>query len=155
MISSSTSSLLGSLSGRAATQPRPHGVVGAWVGAMFLGMIGLAFWIVYLTNHDHWWAIIPGGVMLTLAAVSAVAPFAGGFATGGLFFLGMGLTFALVGVIPTPQGRMTWAFIPAAVMGIMGLLVIAAVILARFRTMPGSLINRSMSSSVKAATRSG
>lgn len=101
-------------------------MVGAWIGTVFLGMIGLAFWIVYLTNHDHWWAIIPGGVMLTLAAVSAISPFAGGLATGGLFFLGMGLTFALVGVIPTPQGRMSWAFIPAAVMGIMGLLVIAA-----------------------------
>jgi hypothetical protein len=37
-------------------------------GAIFLGAIGLSFWAVYLTGRDRWWAIIPGGVLFTLAS---------------------------------------------------------------------------------------
>jgi hypothetical protein len=99
---------------------------GAWVGAVFLGMIGLAFWVVYFTNRAFWWAIIPGGIMVTLAVVAAVSTFLGGFETGGLFFIGMGLTFALVGIVPTPDGQMKWAFIPAVIMLLMGVLITAA-----------------------------
>lgn len=90
-----------------------------WGGAIFLGGIGLSFWLIYFTNRDNWWAIIPGGVLLTLAAVAALEPVADD--DGGIFFLGLGITFALVGLLPTSQGRMQWAFIPAAVLLIMGI----------------------------------
>jgi len=46
--------------------------------------------------------------------------------TGGIFFIGLGLTFALVGLLPAPRGRMRWAFIPALVLLVMGLLIFAA-----------------------------
>jgi hypothetical protein len=101
-------------------------VGGAWGGALFLGGIGLSFWAVYFVRHEHWWAIIPGGTMFTLALVAAVSPVLEGTATGGLFFLGLALTFGLLSVVRTPQGRMQWALIPAAVLGIMGLVVLAA-----------------------------
>ena len=55
-----------------------------------------------------------------------MSTFLGGFETGGLFFIGMGLTFGLVGIVPTPDGRMSWAFIPAVILLVMGLLVAAA-----------------------------
>ncbi len=90
-----------------------------WGGALFLGGIGLSFWLIYLTNREAWWAIIPGGVLLTLAVVAACEPVADD--NGGIFFFGLGITFALVGLLPTSQGRMKWAFIPAAVLLIMGI----------------------------------
>jgi hypothetical protein len=34
--------------------------------------IGLAFAAVYLSDRRNWWAIIPAGVMLTLAAISVL-----------------------------------------------------------------------------------
>ena len=100
--------------------------VGAWIGAVFLGMIGLSFWIVYFVNRAFWWAIIPGGVLLTLALVAGGSPIFGGFAMGGLFFIGLGLTFGLVGMVPTPDGQMKWAFIPAGILLLMGLLIAAS-----------------------------
>lgn len=95
-------------------------------GALFLSGIGLSFWTIYFVRREYWWAIIPGGTMFTLAVVAAVSTVVDGAATGGLFFLGLALTFGLLSMVQTPQGRMRWALIPAAVLGIMGLVVFAA-----------------------------
>jgi len=95
-------------------------------GAIFLGGIGLAFWVIYLFNREHWWAIIPGGAMFTLAAVAGLESVFEGAELGGVFFVGLGLTFALLSLVPAPQGRMKWALIPAVVMVVMGVLIAAA-----------------------------
>jgi len=95
-------------------------------GAIFLGGIGLAFWVIYFLNREHWWAVIPGGVMFTVALVAGLDAVFEGAETGGVVLLGIGLTFGLLSLLPTPQGRMRWALIPAAVLLVMGLLITAA-----------------------------
>lgn len=98
----------------------------AWGGVFVLGGIGLSFWAVYFANRSMWWAIIPGGVLLTLAVVAGLDSHTQDIETGGIFFVGLGATFALVGLLPTPHGRMRWAFIPATVLILMGLLIFGA-----------------------------
>jgi hypothetical protein len=94
-----------------------------WGGALFLGSIGLSFWLIYVLSRANWWAVIPGGVLLTLAAVAGLED-GMGIDVPGVFFLGLGLTFLLVAVIPTDQGplRMRWALIPGAILLAMGAL---------------------------------
>jgi hypothetical protein len=88
-------------------------------GAVFLGSIGLAFWLVYFTARvERWWALIPAGVLSTLAVVSFLPDMVGGVATGGIFFLGLALTFLLVALL----AHMRWAYYPAAALGGIGLL---------------------------------
>ena len=100
-----------------------------WFGALFLAGIGLAFWAVYLNNRAFWWAVIPGGVLFTLALVTLLSNTIPGIETGGIFFLGLGATFALVAVLPAGEDvqphSLRWAFIPAIVMVIMGLFLTA------------------------------
>lgn len=95
-----------------------------WGGSIVLGGIGLSFLLVYLVDRNNWWAIIPFGVLFTLAVVAGVGALLPGFATGGIFFVGLGLTFALVAVLPTVHGAMWWAWIPAGVLVSMGLLLV-------------------------------
>ncbi|MBC7228017.1 MAG: hypothetical protein H5T61_12440 [Thermoflexales bacterium] len=90
-----------------------NGFVPEWLnGAVFLGSIGLAFWAIYLTNPQHWWGILSGGVLLTLAAVAGLSERLTGIDTGSVFFLGLGLTFLLVALL----ARHSWAYIPALVL---------------------------------------
>lgn len=62
-------------------------------------------------------------MLLTLASVADVSDDVGGFASGGIFFLGLGVTFLLVWRAPTPHGRMTWAIFPALALLVMGVLL--------------------------------
>jgi hypothetical protein len=95
-------------------------VAGFWSGAVFLGLLGLAFLLIYIFHREHWWALIPGGVLLTLAGVTLVSET--DFA-GGLFFLGLALTFGLIYLLPKPSGKSQWALYPAVILLAIGVLV--------------------------------
>jgi hypothetical protein len=98
----------------------------SWVGTIILGGIAISFLLVYLANHSNWWAIIPGGVMATIAVVAALSSATSGLATGGIFFLGLGITFGLVAVLPNSIAPMRWAWIPAGILGIFGAILLVA-----------------------------
>lgn len=89
-------------------------------GVIFLGGIGISFILVYLFNRTRWWAIIPGGILITLAIVAGVERLVSENILGGIFFLGLGITFFILGFLPAPDTRMRWAGIPALVMIILG-----------------------------------
>ncbi len=94
-------------------------------GAIFLGGIGLAFLIVYFTERtERWWALIPAGVLGTLAGVTIAAERFGEFQTTGFFFFGLAITFLLVALL----AGMRWAYWPALALGVMGLLGIASLL---------------------------
>lgn len=90
------------------------------IGAIALGGIGLAFLLIFLFNFKHWWALIPAGVLISLAAMLVLGQ------SGGVFLIGLGLTFAVLGFVPTEHGRMRWAFIPAVVLILVGLFITIA-----------------------------
>ena len=71
--------------------------------------------LIFLSNFANWWALIPAGVLFSLAAMFVL-----GFESGGVFLLGLGLTFGVLGFVPTEHGRMRWAFIPAVVLLLLG-----------------------------------
>lgn len=98
---------------------------GNWTGAVFLGCIGLAFWLVYLRRREQWWAIIPGGVLLTLALVAGLDSLISW--SDAFFFLGLGATFALVALLPNQTHDTRWAFIPAGILILLGFVLFAPI----------------------------
>ncbi|MCS6827203.1 MAG: hypothetical protein NZ553_11365 [Caldilinea sp.] len=94
-------------------------------GAIFLGSIGLGFWAVFITNPRRWWAIIPGGVLVSLAGVAALDAMRIGFLNpASVLFVGLGATFGVLGAMAGHLNRnLRWAYIPAAILLFMGVVV--------------------------------
>ncbi|NPV57551.1 MAG: hypothetical protein HPY76_12885 [Anaerolineae bacterium] len=101
-----------------ALAPRVGNYIG---GALVLGSVSLAFWLVFLLRREFWWALIPAGVLLTLAGITLVpATATHGDLTAGLLFLGLAATFLLLLFVPRAQDRQAWAWIPAVILGMLG-----------------------------------
>lgn len=88
-------------------------------GPAFLGFVAWAFWLVYLTpsrgRERTGWAIIPAGVISTLAAVAAVDALFPRWDGGSVFLLGMTATFTAIYLLPRERGGGRWALWPALV----------------------------------------
>jgi len=99
---------------------------GGATGGFFLASIGSAFLVIYLIRREHWWAIIPAGVLLTLALIATLSSVLPGETGASLLFFGLAATFGALYLIPTPLDHPTWALIPAGIMGVIGLLLFIA-----------------------------
>ena len=92
-----------------------------WSGALFMAVLSLGFWGIWLSKRDAWWAIIPAGAILSVSAmIAAGGLLPGGFAPLSVLFLGLGLTFGLLLLVPTEKGRMRWPAVPALVLLLIG-----------------------------------
>jgi hypothetical protein len=115
----------GALLGAAATPVMaldPSGA-GQWTEVPFLALLSAGFWAVYLQSHRRWWAVIPGGTLLTLAVVTGLAETVGGQAMGAILLFGLSLTFVLVAVLPGGRPRRWWPWIVAGALGVAALIV--------------------------------
>jgi hypothetical protein len=92
----------------------------------FMGGISLGFWAIYLDRREHWWAMIPGGVLAALALMLLAEGLNIPVDGGGLFMLLMGVAFAVVALFSPADVDTRWAFIPAAILGLIGILIILA-----------------------------
>ena len=99
------------------------GIDDAFGGLIILGSLGIGFVLVFLLNRNRWWAIIPGGVLLTLAIISVLENYLPENSVGGFFLIGLGLTFSAVALVPASAGQMRWPWYPAIALIFMGLLV--------------------------------
>jgi hypothetical protein len=91
-----------------------------------LAGFAVSFFAVYVAAPYNWWAIIPGGVLLSLAGINLLEVYVseGLVNVGGGFFLGLGFTFLLVYVLPSPNSKNTWAIFPALALLLLGVLVL-------------------------------
>src|SRR3990172_12726934 len=105
-----------------------------------LGGIGASFVVVYLADRRQWWAIIPAGVMFTVMVVSVFDELLGGEASGGIVLIGIGVTFAVLALLPPTKARMSWAWIPAAVLIVIGTVIAGVAELNLVYVVPVALI---------------
>jgi hypothetical protein len=106
-----------------------RGADATWVAAVLLAGVALAFLVIYFSDRaERWWALIPFGavaVMMTVAMLSA-RPQVQPALLGAVLFGGMGLVFYLIYALAAERQRFGWALVPAATLGVMGLVALAA-----------------------------
>jgi len=88
-------------------------VTGSLGGAWFLALSGFGFLSVWRENAKQWWAVIPGGVLLTLAGTVLTELSVSWLAPEIVFFAGLALTFLALSALP--RNAQQWALIPAAI----------------------------------------
>jgi hypothetical protein len=102
--------------------PNVENLVG---GSIVLAAIGPGFINIFLVEKQNWWAMIPAGVLLTLSAVTALDNVLNDIDMGGVLLIGLGMTFALLPILPIPEKTsMKWAWIPAGILSTIGLLIL-------------------------------
>lgn len=85
-------------------------------GSGILSFVALGFWLVYrYPDRTRGWALVPFGVLATLAVVAAVDAVVPGWDSGVVFLLGMTATFTAVYLLPRERGGARWALWPALV----------------------------------------
>lgn len=97
-----------------------------WGGSLVTGGIATGFLLIYITQREQWWALIPGGTLLTVTFMIGLGGAIGEAAIPAVFFMGLGATFSLLYLLPPPgQERLTWAIYPALSTLALGLLILA------------------------------
>lgn len=90
-----------------------------WGAAMLLAGSGLGFAAIYLSNRTHWWALIPGGVLLSVAIIVASVPIVGPGEGIAVVVLGiMAAILVVLAFVPIQGRRMLWLLVPAGILGV-------------------------------------
>jgi len=111
--------------GHFLTRGRPYSLLGAFAlfglaaatvgggsaGFYFLGLLGVGFLALYYVDRERWWAIIPGGTLVSLAFVAGLDSWRPGYDPTWVLFLGLGLTFGVLTRLPGDPK--SWAIFPA------------------------------------------
>lgn len=85
-----------------------------WVqDGIIFGGIGLGFILIYLSDRINWWALIPGGLVISIGIINILDQLNPTMNTDGVLFFGLGVTFLLLFLIPTQYGRMNWPLVPS------------------------------------------
>ncbi len=87
---------------------------GNLAGVAALAFPALAFAIIYLLRPKrNWWAIIPGGILASVALLVLFEEIFPGWDGAAVMFLGFAATFTFLYLLPAHRGGQRWALYPA------------------------------------------
>lgn len=98
--------------------------LGAWEGTLALFGMALGFWAVALVRSEHWWAVIPAGVLTVLGILFGFWSRLTELGRLTVLVTGMGLVFALLYIIRFGQKDTRWAAVPAGALILLGLVTL-------------------------------
>ncbi len=97
------------------------GGMGALVGAIIFGGIGLTFFVIYQQDRSRWWALIPTYIAFVIAGIIVLGSYVSGPLTGAFVMFAICLPFLYVYLKNRTQW---WALIPAYATAVIGVLIL-------------------------------
>jgi hypothetical protein len=99
---------------------------GNWIGALVMFMISLSFFVVYLINRSHTWALLVAYIMFVLSLAPAMSSFGGDVAAyfGALVLFAIAFPFFIVYF---RSAENWWAIIPAGVLTTLSVITALAI----------------------------
>lgn len=88
-------------------------------GVPFLAALGVAFLMFMFAVGNSWWAVIPAGVFFSLALTNLVENTTK-LDAGGIFLIGLGLTFFVLSIFSIEGQKREWGYIPGLILVILG-----------------------------------
>lgn len=88
---------------------------GRFAGVAAVGFPAMAFLLVYGGERRRWWALIPGGMLASVALLVTAEILFPRWDAAAIMFLGFAGTFTLLYVLPPERGGQRWALFPALV----------------------------------------
>jgi hypothetical protein len=98
--------------------------LGDWQAPMILFGVALGFWAVLLSHDDHWWALIPAGVLTLMGVLMGLQARLSEGTWLAFFFLGLGAVFGLLYLLRLGQQDTGWAGIPTGAFLLMGMVTL-------------------------------
>jgi hypothetical protein len=103
-------------------------------GASLLALgLGLTFLSVFLTRRNHWWALIPTGTFIGLAAwieVASLFPLIGPHPV--LLVFTLGVSFLVIYLYSVQKRRMRWSLVAGMIVVFLSFCYLLALLLARW-----------------------
>lgn len=96
---------------------------GHFGGVAALGFPAMAFGLIYLLNTKHWWALIPTGILSSLALLVTFENLFPRWDATPILFLGFAATFSLIYLLSPKRGGKRWALYPAILFIVLTVLV--------------------------------
>lgn len=98
--------------------------LGGWAPSLILFGMALGFWAILIVRKEHWWALVPAGVLTTVAVLFGLW---GQLAPEGrlaVLLVGIGLMFLLLYVIRYDEHDARWAAVPAGALLLLGIVTL-------------------------------
>ena len=94
--------------------------LGAWAPALVLLGMALGFWAILIVRKEHWWALVPAGVLTTVAVMLGLWSRLDPLGRLAVLLTGIGLMFLLLYVMRYDEHDARWAAVPAGALLLLG-----------------------------------
>jgi hypothetical protein len=98
--------------------------LGGWAPSLILFGMALGFWAILIVRKEHWWALVPAGVLTTVAVLLGLWPRLDATGRLAVLFTGVGLMFLLLYVLRYDEHDARWAAIPAGALLLLGVVTL-------------------------------
>jgi len=100
--------------------------LGEWRAPIVLFGMALGFWAIVIVRKEHWWALVPAGVLTTVGVLFGLWSRLTDAGRPAVLYIGIGLVFLLLYAIRYDEADARWASVPAGALLLLGVATLAA-----------------------------